>query len=195
MKSHKILAAIVVAGSGVVANDAAALPAMDMAAYAIDETLSCVFGCEGTVSVSGTISVNRLDPEDVSAWDYDLVLTPSDGFPPLALVGPGGITAFDLSVVATDESLTISPGQEGMAFHNTGAPDRWFRIGAYGDGEEEADLGADALGVWSAQLVRGEEISITLSAVASPVPLPGALPVALTGIAALGGLAAARRRG
>jgi hypothetical protein len=103
MSIKPIIAAIAVAGAGLVTTEA------DAASYAIDLTAPCTSVCTGTLQAVGVFTLDPADAGNFAAWTYNIQLISSD---------TGGVVSFtdansslnsrDVDVVADATALTLS---------------------------------------------------------------------------------------
>jgi len=127
------------------------------------------------------------------------VFQPIDGQPrenkPPYMIPNGIVFDFDLDAWALDpQAGLIRFDNDGSVEQADGASDSWNLFLGWDDGTPRANaLLYDAYGAYVANSTRGAIDAVSTTRLAAAVPLPGALPLALVGMAGLA--LAARRRG
>jgi hypothetical protein len=103
MSFKPIIAAIAVAGVGIIATEA------DAASYRIDLTAPCTIECTGTLRAVGVFTLDPADAGNLAAWTYNirLISSATGGVAPFTDAN-GSLSRQSVDVVADAAALTLS---------------------------------------------------------------------------------------
>jgi hypothetical protein len=185
MSFKPIIAAIAVAGVGIIATEA------DAASYRIDLTAPCIIECTGTLRAVGVFTLDPADAGNLAAWTYNirLISSATGGVAPFTDAN-GSLSRQNVDVVADAAALTFSlsptAGEGGFAIGRAS----FGYLGIYPGSSSSSSFGFQYSPSGTMELAYATFAGSTISLAA--IPAPAALPLMAGALAGLGWLG--RRR-
>jgi hypothetical protein len=187
MSIKPIIAAIAVAGAGLVATEA------DAASYAIDFSASCQSGCAGTLQAVGIFTLDPADVGNASLWSYSIQLISSSPAGTVSFTdGNSTLNSGSLGVAADATALTLTTATEGGFFINYDTSDDYIEIFLSNFSTSLVVLRYQSSGINASAVVHLGAPTVSFAAIAD-VPAPAALPLMAGALAGFGWLGRRRR--